>query len=332
MPFQVKEVTASSGGLCGGSFVDQSFFKFLSTKIGCLDSFLIEYPKVKIQLQTWWENAKSSFDGTDTDLVLTCQLSAKLAIAWEKHDHAHRHTGEYSEVEITHADMVKIFSQVVNDNIALIKAQLKQTSHIKFIMVVGGFATSKYLMSKIKHAFEPRIVVISPNEPGRAICDGAVTIGFFPDNLLSRVARRTYGIACSSDFQPGDPEIHAEYFDGVKKCVNKFAVFVQVGTKVDLDFSAEEFFWPVVQNQRSIAVRVHSSQRPSPRFVTDEGVVLEGQFDVDISSSLHMARSKRKILVSMFFGTASIEVKAQPSHLVGTPAGAEMLPVKFDWA
>ena len=63
---KVKEVTASTGGLCGGSYVDQAFMKFMTVKTGCLDSFLVRYPKVKIQLQTWWENAKSSFEERST--------------------------------------------------------------------------------------------------------------------------------------------------------------------------------------------------------------------------------------------------------------------------
>lgn len=78
---KVKEVTASSGGLCGGSYVDQSFMNFMSSTIGCLETFLEGHPKVKIQLQTWWENAKSTFEGRDTDLVLTCPLSGKLESA-----------------------------------------------------------------------------------------------------------------------------------------------------------------------------------------------------------------------------------------------------------
>jgi hypothetical protein len=260
---------------------------FLSNKIGCLDAFLTENPKVKVQLQTWWENAKSSFEGRDTDLVLTCPLSPKLAIAWEKNDTAHRHTGDdYSEVEITHADIVKIFSKVVTDNIALIKAQLQQASKIKFIMVVGGFATSKYLMSKIKEAFEPGVMVLSPNEPGRAICDGAVTIGFFPDNILSRVSRRTYGIECCRNFQAGDPEGLAEYMDGVKKCTKVFSVFVEVGSQVDMEYSVEDSYWPAVKDQSLMSIKVHSSESPTPRFTTDTGVSLEDKFDVDISSSL----------------------------------------------
>ena len=328
---KVKEVTASSGGLCGGSYVDQAFMKFMSAKIGCLDKFLVEHPRVRIHLQTWWENAKSSFDGNDADQVLNCQLSPKLAMAWEKHDPSYR--GDHSEVEITHADMVNIFSGVVKDNIALIKAQLQQTSNIKMIMVVGGFATSKYLMSKIKIAFEPRITVVSPDEPGRAICDGAVSIGFFPDNILSRIARRTYGITIYEDFRTGvDPEHLAEYIGGVKYCNEVFSIFVKVGSTVDMDFSKEEFFFPVESSQTKISIEVVSSQSPSPEYTTNSGVTLEGKFVVDISSSLHMSEEKRKILVSMFFGHSSIEVKAQPSHLVGTSEGAEMLPVKFDWA
>jgi molecular chaperone DnaK (HSP70) len=332
--FKVKEVTASSGGLCGGSYVDQSFMKFMSSKIGCLENFLVEHPKVKIQLQTWWENAKSTFEGGNTDLDLTCPLSSKLAIAWEAHDTEQSHYSDYSEVEITDADMVQIFSGVVNDNIKLIRAQLEQTSNIKMIMVVGGFATSKYLMSKIKQAFErDGIVVVSPNEPGRAICDGAVSVGFFPDNLLSRVARRTYGIEYTPVFRSGvDPDHLAEYYDGVKRCTKKFDVFVSVGSTVETEFAVERSYYPVLQNQRAIAIKVHSSTEKSPLYTTAAGVALEGSFSVDISSSLHLPYDERRVLVSMFFGHSSIEVKAQPANLVGTGKGTEMLPVKFDWA
>ena len=230
--------------------------------------------------------------------------------------------------------MVQIFSPVVNDNIALIKAQLQQTSNIKLIMVVGGFATSKYLMSKIKQAFERSgITVISPDEPGRAICDGAVGVGFFRDNIISRVARRTYGIRIRDQFRPGvDPEFLSKYIDDVKYCNDKFDVFVEVGSSIEMDFSVEKSFLPSHRDQRAMVIKVVSSPFPSPTYTTDEGVTSEGEFVVDISSSLHMPESDRGVVVTMFFGHSSIEVKAQPSHLVGTSRGAEMLPVKFDWA
>lgn len=151
-------------------------------------------------------------------------------------------------------------------------------------------------------------------------------------DLLCRVARKTYGIDTCETFQHGDPESYGKYMGGVKLCTKKFCVFVEVGSEVEMNDCVEKEFYPVTTSQTSIAIEVHSCKTPSPKFTTDAGVTLEGSFDVDISSSLGMPEKDRKILVSMFFGQSSIEVRAQPSHLVGTGKDAEMLPVSFDWA
>jgi hypothetical protein len=38
--YQVKELTESSGGLCSGTFINESFLRFLLKRILCLDEFL----------------------------------------------------------------------------------------------------------------------------------------------------------------------------------------------------------------------------------------------------------------------------------------------------
>jgi hypothetical protein len=39
--FKVRELIESSSGFCGGTFVDDSFMRYLFKMIGCLDSFLL---------------------------------------------------------------------------------------------------------------------------------------------------------------------------------------------------------------------------------------------------------------------------------------------------
>ena len=160
----------------------------------------------------------------------------------------------------------------------------------------------------------------------------AVSIGFFPDNVLCRVARRTYGIQiCTKFFTGVHPESLATYIEGVKHCRNVFSIIVQVGSTIEMDF-LQEYFSPLKRNLTGVSIKVVSTQSRSPLYTTEPGVTVEGEFSVDISSSLHTAEDDRKFLVSMFFGHSSIEVKAQPSHLVGTSEAAHMLPVKYEWA
>jgi hypothetical protein len=59
---KVREVSRSSGGLCGGTHVDRSSVSFIYSKIGCLQSFLAQNPGTMKNLLGWWEGTKASFD------------------------------------------------------------------------------------------------------------------------------------------------------------------------------------------------------------------------------------------------------------------------------
>lgn len=60
--YRVKEVTISSGGLCGGTYVDKEFMTFLQARIGpCLQECIVNEPKLYGHLIKRWEEAKVSF-------------------------------------------------------------------------------------------------------------------------------------------------------------------------------------------------------------------------------------------------------------------------------
>lgn len=107
-----KEVTTSSGGLCGGTYVDARFMDFLHRKIGpCLPECVAKHPNIYAQLIRAWEYTKTNFghlstrgDCTDID------LPNRLAIEWESYDRRNpspNHTPareSYDVVEITYKE------------------------------------------------------------------------------------------------------------------------------------------------------------------------------------------------------------------------------------
>lgn len=329
---KVKEVSRSSGGLCGGTYVDQSFMAFLREKIGCLEEFLVQHPEHEPKILGWWESAKSTFDGSP-NFQAALQMSANLARAWEEYEKASSYdtcVTEFDEVEFSCDDMKTIFDPVVDQNLSLIEEKLTEHPDIKVIMAVGGFSGSPYMMARIKETFASRVAeIISPPHPGSAVCQGAVALALHADTILSRVARKTYGISTMLKFEPGDREDYREVVDGTAKCKNRFDVFVQRGQQVDTDYSVSKTYVPTYSKQKAMNISLFSSDDDAPRYTEGANVTKEGTFVVDMSDGAEELNRERQVKVTMYFGRSTVELKAQGVNF-GENKVHEMLPVRFD--
>jgi hypothetical protein len=192
--YKVKELTESSGALCGGTFVDEAFMRFMAKKIGCLDEFLRTDPSYKPRLLKDWEEIKKAFGHEmmcNTD-PMSLQLHPKLAVKWEEFEKERGNAAldDSYVVELTEQDLKAIFDPVVNEILELIDAQLTQVPHIKVMFVVGGFAGSPYLMRRIRARFKGKVThIVSPPNPGSAIAEGAVALALHPEAIVSRVSK-----------------------------------------------------------------------------------------------------------------------------------------------
>ncbi|KAM6502907.1 hypothetical protein JOM56_002884 [Amanita muscaria] len=140
------------------------------------------------------------------------------------------------------AQVAKFFEPAVQDIIAGIKKKLRNSKDhgvsIKYILLVGGFARSKYLSAKLSDCFKTSgIVVRSPddsNDPGsshikvttgrrKEVADGAVS--WYLDRFVSaRVAKYSYGVTVEEEFNPENPE-HVRREGTVFACANgKFCI------------------------------------------------------------------------------------------------------------
>lgn len=323
--YRVKEVTMSSGGLCGGTYVDKRFMEFLHTKIGpCLQECIIKEPKIYRLLMKAWEGQKVSFG--DLGASMDFDLPNKLVSEWEEYDirMGNPERESYEDLELTHEEMQSIFDPVIEHNLELIHNQLVQVGGVKVLVIVGGFAASPYLMSRITDRFAGRVPqIISPPNPGSAVCQGAVALALHPNAIDSRICKKTYGFHSVEPFVQGvDPPELGQYYDGVLKCNSRFEIYVRKGDHVKPEDRFSRLFMPIFDGQKLIELELYSSEERDPRYVVGEFVRREGTFVIDISEDMRLEK-ERRLNVSLFFGRSSIEMVAEGLNF--SAAGSRIL-------
>jgi hypothetical protein len=333
--FMVKELTQSSGGLCGGTFVDERFMRFMYKKIGCLDEFLRnDSPSYMSRLLKDWEEIKCAFGretmfNTETKEI---NLHAKLAVKWEAYE---RERGfalkDSSIVELTDQDLKSIFDPVVEKILHLISAQLTQVLDIKAMFVVGGFAESPYLMQRIRARFSGEVLHIkSPPTPGSAVVQGAVALALHPDAIVSRIAKKTYGTNVIMSFDHNlDREDLLKETNGRKYCRNRFDVFVRRGSRVDFDKDVTKEYRPHSDGQTQMRFDLYSSTEVNPRYTDEPTVTKEGEFKVTLPEKF----SRRDLMFkfTMYFGRSSIELRAEAQFKHGRGRKVEKLELPVEY-
>jgi len=332
--YKVQEVTRSTGGFCGGIYVDKQFIKFMTQQIGCLTGYFLRNPSYKAELLRKWEELKRTFgDPLSFGGDIMLDLPRKLSSAWEDYDQqqglAERES--YEEFQLSHADMQAIFDPVVNENLDLIGAQIAQTGDIKVMLVVGGFAGSPYLMKRIKERFACAVEkIISPPNPGNAVCQGAVALALNPGGIVSRIARKTFGIETCRTSEPGDPPDYCTQVGNVKKCENRFSIYVQKGSRVAVNHCVTKTHIGLYPKQKTMRLVLFSSDDISPRYTKGGSAVKEGELVIDISNVKGEMEAKPEVSVSMYFGRSSIEMRAVAVNFGNKSKVHEMLlPITF---
>jgi len=112
------------------------------------------------------------------------------------------HDVRAGSIKLNSAEITNFFEPAIQNIIKAIEEQSrKSTKLIKAIFLVGGFATSDYLCSKLEDHFKTKnIDILRPDAYlNKAVAEGAV-IFRLDHSVSSRVARYTYGTTCSVPF------------------------------------------------------------------------------------------------------------------------------------
>ncbi|KAK5997205.1 hypothetical protein PT974_02558 [Cladobotryum mycophilum] len=207
---QVQEAAPGSGALCGSTFLNMRFAKFLKAKLGKEDGFDEEV--LAEAMEVFEKKVKRQFtlsalpDETYTIPVGGLANNKSLGVT----------RGRYA---LKAHDLMSIFEPVVLEVIKLVKDQIdKSNVPIKAILLVGGFGASNYLKERIRNAIDKSIQIMQPPNAWQAVVQGAVMKGLAnsaPDQLTmvkiqNRRARKHYGTEWRTKY---DEKLHSHLSD-----------------------------------------------------------------------------------------------------------------------
>ncbi|KAF2665782.1 actin-like ATPase domain-containing protein [Microthyrium microscopicum] len=176
-PLEVEESAISSGGKCGGTFVNRIFEKMVMQRIG-EKSGLTDIGKHQM-LQQFEQDAKRDFQDTGDP-----NEAWYLPVPGAANSSSARISGGSLIVSV--ADMKKCFDPVVDEVIKLVNTQISgivgPSKEVKAVVLVGGFGGSRYLQQRLRDAIAPIELLCPANQWG------AIALGAVIQSVASRVS------------------------------------------------------------------------------------------------------------------------------------------------
>ncbi|KAK3593606.1 hypothetical protein CHS0354_018704 [Potamilus streckersoni] len=320
----VRELHKPSGGAWGGVKVDEAFLGLLKDLAGenvvrqfteeCTEDFLdlfrefefvkrqikldmTDKPKVRVKIPvSFYDIFKNQRNKSlKESLAQTGQYAGKIECLADK--------------LIIDAEVMKsLFKKNIDNIVEHIQDVLGElpVRGTKILFLVGGFSESLIVQESIRRRFS-NMKVIVPFDAGLAVLKGAVIYGHKPLSIASRMCRLTYGIAVSKLFQAGQPE-EKKYTDSQGRVLVKdvFHKYVEMDTPVKVGDFQTSVALSASKDQGVGRIRVYSSNKKSPNFVTDKGCTLLGEILIELEEEDEGGRYD----VKMAFGGTEIIVEA----------------------
>ncbi|KAF9167143.1 hypothetical protein DFQ26_005616 [Actinomortierella ambigua] len=302
----LREVTMGHGASCGSTFLDRNMENLLREK-------LAKYPLTPLGwgtlMDSFVNNTKPLFTGTESEMYLQVPNIPSLPDANDPEIGLDEGMLKLTLEELTE----RVFDPVVNDVLALIDYQLKQT-HCEAIFLVGGFGSSRYLFDRVTAKFAtPNRQVRVPPRAELAVVRGAVTYGLHQGSIISRVARRWYGVDSAMDFVPGvDPEEKKTLSrDGTVRCKDRFSVYISPGQSVAVGECVTKKYMTWCYPRPLDCPLYVSDSIEEPRYVDDPSVKKLGDFLIPMPEVPGMAAGSETLVeVRMHFGETEIRAEA----------------------
>ena len=325
---KVREIDRASGGDFGGIKVDAAFEKMLSRIFGeaLIQKFKAEHSADWLDMINQFEVRKRSERIDEEGIAI--RLASNFINFYKSFgdgDSCSSAVGRVykpEEVKIIRSDylsigpsiMEELFKPVIRGIIDHLKSQLRnpKMSRVSLMFLVGGFAESHLLQSRIKEEFGKTYKILIPNEAKTAVLRGAVMFGKDPNAIVERVLAETYGVRTAHDFSCGPGHLSSmEMINGKPKCLNYFSVVARVNEVIKVDESKKSIpFQPVRPDQTSIGFDFYTSTNPDAIHVTDDGVKRLPGRTLTVASPDTSKGTDRKVELNLYFGGTEIKVTA----------------------
>ncbi|MCJ1230796.1 hypothetical protein MMC12_007470 [Toensbergia leucococca] len=291
---KITEASPGSGSLCGSTFLNRIFQKFLRDKFEndpTWDEDVLEEAMKRFEMVSQLsQQVKRSFRGTYGE-------EFQIPVAGLRDNPANGI--RRGRLRLTGTEVRQIFEPVVQQVITLVLGQIQATqSPVKAVLLVGGFGQSAYLRDRVREAVGSVEVMQSPNG-WTAVVRGALMKGlastapsFATVKVSGRSARKHYGI---SSIKPYDINCH----DAARRSwhggngqyeIATMDWFIMKGSMVEEDKPKRLFYKQtrLVSDGRPTTTRVRIYVCPDPRndgapmYFNEVGVVRLVTVDADL--------------------------------------------------
>ncbi|KAK3683355.1 hypothetical protein B0T22DRAFT_246203 [Podospora appendiculata] len=316
---EVQEATPGTGALCGSTFLNMRFAKFIKHKLGKQPGFDEEV--LSEAMEKFEKTVKRQFTlSTPPDETYTIPVGG---LANNKELGISR--GRYS---LKASDLQMIFEPVVQEVIKLVQDQISSSAvPIRAVLLVGGFGASNYLKERLRNAIDKKIRIMQPPNAWLAVVHGAVMKGLAnssPDSLTmvkvqNRKARKHYGTEWRTRF---DEKLHSHLRDkrhwcGLDGCWKVYTMewFIKKGDAVSENepfFTSFVWTGPVSQGRiRKVKMDIYAdrSSRAAP-ISRDDDVSLLCHVEADVSHIPEANLRRRKGTDGQWYYDLSCKIEA----------------------
>ncbi|KAK3343599.1 hypothetical protein B0T25DRAFT_302302 [Lasiosphaeria hispida] len=300
---EVQEATPGTGALCGSTFLNMRFGKFLKAKLGREEGFDDEV--LAEAMERFEKIVKRQFTMSappdESYIIPVGGLANNRELGISR--------GRYA---LKASDLQTIFEPVVQEVIKLVRDQITSSKvPIRAVLLVGGFGASNYLKERLRNAVDRNIQIMQPPNAWLAVVHGAVMKGLAqsaPDKLTlvkvqNRKARKHYGTEWRTRY---DEKTHSHLRDkrhwcGLDGCWKVYTMewFIKKGDSVSENepfFTSFVWTGPVSQGRiRKIKMDIYADRtaRIAP-LTRDENVSLLCHVEADVSHIPENQLQRRK--------------------------------------
>ncbi|KAM9410597.1 heat shock 70 kDa protein 12A-like [Pholidichthys leucotaenia] len=307
----LKEVHKASGNDVGGHIVDRKFRECLKAIFcgGVWEEYETNFPSEAQKIMYDFVYHKQA----DEDIQISCTFNlGNVAQKKQRIDlfFKNKKGVSYNEgvIRISKEKLRSFFDDSLKGISELLREILSNSSRIKVILLVGGYAQSKILREYIKDQFGKNCKVLCPCRPQEVILKGAVQYGSNPAVVASRKSAFTFGFDTSEPFDWLKHRLDKRFtVDGKELCGDLFHKIVKEGEDVKWDESRAYIVYPVENNQTSAELTFYSSTRTNPTYVDEAGVEQIASFIVPMPDI--RGGKDRAIRIEIMFGSTEITAK-----------------------
>ena len=316
----IRELHHATGGAWGGIYVDENFVQLLERIFG---KKLIN--KFRRNNQGNWDDILTTkFEAAKR--IVQPEKALRLDLPFSFHAFMNDEGTSVKEcidrfdnddvnftrgyLSLKYPEVKKLFDPVFRNISSHLKTLLEKVPGVKFLILVGGFASCTLLQTYMKAEFESSfgVRVMVSQECSLCVVMGSVLFGHDPLAFVSRRVKYTYGVQSSRDFAYDDPEeLRTLGEDGVEKCTKTFTIYVRKNTEIELGHEIMNTFTPLCPDSNEVKVIVCASEDENPRYTTDVRKAA-----VMLLPMPETAKGKSRVIkVFMKFGATEISVRSE---------------------